>query len=170
MANEKQTEKQTVKPIDVKSAPEATSVPQTAAAVESSAPLFGEPNFSRPDRTIKTKDGKSQMVAQVEFVMGGLLHVETGIWCRSTVDRERGVESLEFSVSLPRGVRPIKGDAESVDAINAWKENTLLGFDEWEGKQTEQQQKAATQTARLVKVRPLTDSKTTPAPQTVPVK
>ena len=132
-------------------------------------PLFGQPVFSRPDRAIKTKDGKSQMVAQVEFIMGGTLAVETGIWCRETVDKDKGHVALEYSVSLPRGIRPIKGDAVSTETVNGWKQATLDAFGSWEDAQTERQQKAATNMPRLVRVKPL-DAPAAVAPNVIPPK
>lgn len=96
--------------------------------------VLGAPVFVKPERPVRSKDGKSSLAVRVSFpIIGSILMVETGIWGRTYETDDATV--TEYSVSLPRNAISLIDRSEaSLDAYEEWRTEVMAAFDVWEAK------------------------------------
>src|SRR3990167_5101753 len=94
-------------------------------ASQQTVSLFGEPKFSLPDRTPKKAKNGGIPIIRVEYLLGGVLNVETAIWENEDWNEREECFDLSYSMSFPRGIRTVQGDPEAQGLVTAFREKVV---------------------------------------------
>ena len=85
--------------------------------------LFSAPRFSLPDRTPRKSKNGGVPVLNVDYNVGPF-EIRAALWENEDWNDKEGVFDVSYSMSFPRNVTPIKGNAAAQAAAKDFRDST----------------------------------------------